>query len=227
MSTILIPSPDTPFFQADNPFSDDGGQIISADFTADADDAFEGSEGSDLIFTLGGDDAVLAGGGDDRVTAGAGDDSIDGGEGNDSLALGEGNDLGLGGLGDDVLDGGIGNDLLYGGLGNDIVIGGSGDDTLVGGKGDDTLDGGEGADTFVFGNYDGVDVNIFGAAPDDGVDTIIGFNPEEDQIVFEGIDPSAVDVVYDAETGSLTIDGEDIAILDPGLDLDEDDFTFL
>jgi Ca2+-binding RTX toxin-like protein len=214
MSTILIPSPDTPFFQADNPLSDDGGQIISADFTADADDAFEGSAGSDLIFTFGGNDAVLAGTGDDQVTAGAGDDSIDGGEGNDSLALGEGDDLGLGGLGDDVLDGGLGNDLIYGGLGNDIVIGGSGDDTLSGGKGDDTLDGGEGADSFVFG-------------ADTGVDTIIGFNPEEDQIVFEGIDPSAVDVVYDAETGSLTIDGEDIAILDPGLDLDEDDFTFL
>lgn len=214
MSTILIPSPDTPFSQANNPLSDDGGQIISADFRGSTDDAFAGSEGSDLIFTFNGDDAVVAGGGDDEVTAGNGNDSVDGGEGNDSLALGNGDDLGLGGLGDDVLDGGLGNDQLFGGQGNDIVIGGSGDDSLSGGLGDDTLDGGKGADTFILG-------------AEAGVDTIIGFNPEEDQIVFEGIDPSAVDVVYDAETGSLTIDGEDIAILDPGLDLDEDDFTFL
>jgi Ca2+-binding RTX toxin-like protein len=214
MSTILIPSPDTPFMSMPNMESDDGGQIISADFTADADDAFEGSEGSDLILTFGGDDAVLAGGGDDEVTAGAGNDSIDGGEGNDLLALGEGNDLGLGGLGDDVLVGGLGDDQLFGGQGNDIVIGGSGDDSLSGGLGDDTLDGGKGADTFILG-------------AEAGVDTIIGFNPEEDQIVFEGIDPDAVEIEYDAETGSLTIDGEDVAILDPGLDLDEDDFTFL
>ncbi|MGB3534039.1 MAG: calcium-binding protein [Microcoleaceae cyanobacterium] len=214
MSTILIPTPDTPFFSADNTDSDDGGQIISADFTADSDDGYLGTEGSDLIFTLGGDDAVLAGGGDDEVNAGAGNDSISGGEGNDSIALGEGNDLGLGGLGNDVLNGGLGNDLLYGGFGDDLVIGDSGDDILVGGFGDDTLEGGEGADTFVFRNVP-------------GVDTIIGFNAEEDQIVFEGIDKDAVDVVYDAETGSLSIDGEDVAILDPGLALDEDDFTFM
>ena len=232
MSTILIPTPDTPFFQTDNTASDDGGQIISSDFRGSSDDEFVGSEGSDLIFTFNGDDAVLAGSGDDQVTAGNGDDSIDGGEGNDSIALGNGNDLGLGRFGDDVLDGGRGNDLLYGGFGNDLVVGGSGNDTIIGGFGDDTLEGGKGADTFVFGNFgaqdaNGDDVNIFGATPGDGVDTIVGFNVDEDQIVFKGIDPDAVDVVYDAATGSLSIDGEDVAILDPGLDLDEGDFTFM
>jgi Ca2+-binding RTX toxin-like protein len=214
MSTILIPTPDTPFFQTPNPDSEDGGQIISADFRGSTDDAFAGSEGSDLIFAFNGDDAVVAGGGDDEVTAGNGNDSVDGGEGNDAIALGNGDDLGVGGLGDDVLDGGLGNDQVFGGQGNDLVIGGSGDDTLSGGFGDDTLEGGKGADSFVFG------------AAGTGVDTIIGFNPEEDQLVFEGIDP-AVDVVYDPATGSLTIDGEEIAILDTGLALDEDDFTFL
>lgn len=214
MSTILITDPTTPFFSTDNPLSDDGGQIISADFRGSTDDSFVGSEGSDLIFTLNGDDTVLAGAGDDQITAGNGDDAIDGGEGNDAIALGNGNDLAIGGLGDDTIDGGNGNDLIFGGRGNDIVIGGNGDDTLSGGLGDDTLDGGKGADTFILG-------------PDTGVDTIIGFNPDEDQLVFEGIDPDAVDVTYDAATGTLSIDGEDVAILDTGLDLDEDDFTFL
>ncbi|MGB3404803.1 MAG: hypothetical protein WBA77_19115 [Microcoleaceae cyanobacterium] len=213
MSTILIPNPDTPFFQADNPDATDGGQIISANFAEDTDDGYLGSEGSDLIFTLGGDDAVLAGTGDDQVTAGAGDDAVGGGLGNDSLALGAGNDLGVGGLGDDVIDGGSGDDRLYGGFGDDIVIGGSGDDTLVGGKGDDTLDGGDGADEFVIG-------------PDFGVDTIIGFTPGEDQIHIQGVESDAT-IEYDAGTGSLSIDGEEIAILETGLDVDEDDFTFL
>jgi Ca2+-binding RTX toxin-like protein len=216
MSTILIPNPDTPFFQDDNPASDDGGQIISGDFRADTDDSFEGSEGSDLIFSFGGDDVVSGGGGNDEITAGAGDDQVSGGEGEDNIALGEGNDLGLGGEGNDVLDGGLGDDQLFGGLGDDIVIGGTGDDTLVGGKGDDTLDGGEGADTFVF-------------SADSGVDTIVGFNADEDQIVFEGtpIDLDAVNVTFDAATGSLSIDGEQIAILQPEEDGDMDDFTFL
>ncbi|MGB3401766.1 MAG: calcium-binding protein [Microcoleaceae cyanobacterium] len=214
MSTIIILNPDVPFFQADNTASDDGGQIISADFRGRSDDAFLGSEGSDLIFTLNGNDSVLGGGGDDQVTAGNGNDAVAGGEGNDAIALGNGNDLGIGGLGDDVLDGGNGADRLYGGFGNDIVIGGTGDDTLKGGFGDDTLDGGKGADSFIFG-------------PDSGVDTIIGFTPGQDQIVFEGIDADAVDVTYDAASGSLSIDGEEIAILDAGLDVDEDDFTFM
>jgi Ca2+-binding RTX toxin-like protein len=179
----------------------------------DGNDLILGLDGNDFIYGLDGDDEIEGDGGDDQVTAGAGDDLVEGGEGDDALALSEGNDLGDGGIGNDVLDGGTGDDLLYGGEGNDILAGGTGDDTLVGDSGNDTLNGGTGADTFILGA--GI-----------GVDSITGFNAAEDQIVFEGIDPSAVDVVYDAATGSLSIDGEDVAILDPGLGLDEDDFTF-
>jgi Ca2+-binding RTX toxin-like protein len=82
-----------------------------------------GTNGPDLIQTLGGNDTVFARGGDDVV---------------------------LGGAGRDGLTGNAGNDLLMGGADNDTLAGGNGLDILVGGPGDDALLGGSGLDTAIF-----------------------------------------------------------------------------
>jgi len=88
---------------------------------------------------------------------------LDGGNGKDTL---------IGGLGADILDGGNGKDTLIGGLGADILDGGNGKDTLIGGLGADILDGGNGKDTLVY------------LSPDEGGDTIQGFNVSDDTLAF-------------------------------------------
>ena len=115
-------------------------------------DQISGTEGVDLIVSLGGDDEIDAGGGNDIVLAGSGDDTVFGGDGSDLI---------VGGSGDDNLDGGNGNDRILGGRGNDTVVGGGGNDALSGGNGDDTLDGGLGNDIVSGGR--GNDVAIYDA----------------------------------------------------------------
>ncbi len=74
--------------------------------------------------------------------------------------------------GDDVIYGAGGDDYILGGDGNDTLVGGAGDDSLNGGRGIDTLEGGSGADRFEF-FYD------YDSNAQDGIDTIIDFNPSE------------------------------------------------
>jgi Ca2+-binding RTX toxin-like protein len=142
---------------------------------------FHGSNGDDVITTLGIDDVVYAGDGADTVHAGggndvvygeAGNDTLFGENGNDTLYGGAGIDRLFGGEGNDILDGGIGDDFLDGGTGHDQLSGGDGNDTLVGrtatilngGAGDDlifrgdggtTIDGGDGTDELRMSAYDG------------------------------------------------------------------------
>lgn len=54
---------------------------------------------------------------------------------------------------------------------NDLLVGGAGNDTLIGGPGNDVLIGGRGEDRFVY------------QAPDEGIDTIVAFTPNEDLLV--------------------------------------------
>ena len=125
-------------------------------------------------------DVIRGGKGNDRIIAGFGGnlfgrDRLYGEAGKDVLKSGKGNDYLDGGKGNDKLIGGKNHDELIGGKGNDNLVGGSGNDILNGGLGRDKLKGGKGRDTIVFN-----DLN-------EGVDTIIGFNPNHDLIDLSGI----------------------------------------
>ena len=107
------------------------------------------------------------------------------------------------GEGDDakVLVGGDGNDVLDGGTGNDLINGGAGNDRLTGGAGNDT---------FVLEFFD------------PGIDTITDFKVGEDTSEIRGFGSNA-NVDYNQETGSLSVNGEEIAKLDVGLENFNDD----
>ena len=111
---------------------------------------------------------------------------------------------------DDVLLGRAGDDMLEGGAGEDVLKGGRGDDWLIGGEGQDWLKGGKGEDVFV--------VDFEEGPPD----FIRDFKPGEDllEIYTEKLDSV---VIYDEETGRLTLDGETAAWLKPGLILTASD----
>ncbi len=115
------------------------------------------------------------------------------------------------GLGGNILlSGGDDAEVLVGGDGNDVIDGGAGDDLINGGAGNDQLTGGAGKDTFVFEFFD------------PGVDTITDFKVGEDTIEIRGFGSDA-NVDYNQDTGSLSVNGEEIAKLDVGLDNFNDD----
>ncbi|WP_017660210.1 Ig-like domain-containing protein [Baaleninema simplex] len=151
-----------------------------------------GSPGDD---TLGGDDNPnrLSGeAGNDSLVGDDGLDTLDGGDGDD-IMFGEVQDLFFGGNGidtivieedsdnivtvpidvevlvtgegDDSIFGNVGDETIFSGDGDDIVSGELGDDAIAGGFGNDVLEGGSGADIFVFDS------------PDEGVDTLVDFEP--------------------------------------------------
>lgn len=167
-------------------------------------DSFQNLE----IFRLGnGSDSFLGnsaannaslGGGNDYAYGADGNDTFDGQGGNDTLHGQDGNDTLVGGAGNDALHGGEGNDAVYGSDGNDQLYGEDGNDTLNGGNGNDTLEGGAGNDVI---QANGNDIIIGGVGDDTinlmvgdqqlrwlsghtGFDTVNGFNPYHDQLVF-------------------------------------------
>ncbi|MBR0651864.1 hypothetical protein GXW78_19505 [Roseomonas terrae] len=86
------------------------------------------NDGGDLLNVVNGrdgDDTLHGHGGDDILMGAEGDDWLHGGEGNDDLSGGAGNDVLHGGAGDDMLNGIPGDDTVYGGdedgLGSDTV----------------------------------------------------------------------------------------------------------
>ena len=101
---------------------------------------------------------------------------------------------------------------------DDSLEGGENSDVLISGIGQDTLVGNGGEDTFLF--------EISETLISDDIDTIEDFKVGEDKIRFEGISSEAK-VEYDSESGILSIDGDDIAQLEPGLDISDDDYEFL
>lgn len=179
-------------------------------------------EGNDVI--IGGNeiDIIRSGLGDDIISGLQGSDVLKSGDGNDTLMGDNGNDTLYGGNGDDILMGDNGNDVLYGGEGNDTLKGGTGDDILIGGDGNDVIRAGKGVDTIRGGS--GKDIFEFFA--DDfvsgEVNQIDDFTSAEDVIRFKGIGNNA-NVVYDSSTGKVSVNGEDVLQLDPGLDLTIDD----
>jgi phospholipase/lecithinase/hemolysin len=84
------------------------------------------------------------------------------------------NDDMIGSAANDKLIAKAGNDRLNGGWGDDFLNGGNGNDELIGGRGSDRMLGGGGADFF---GFDLADFDL--SAPDQWVDTIVDFNPEE------------------------------------------------
>jgi Ca2+-binding RTX toxin-like protein len=128
----------------------------------------------------------------------------------DSIRGGNLNDILDGGSGFDFLDGKGGDDQLSGGADIDFILGGYGNDIINGGEGEDALYGGSGSDTFV--------LEFFG-----NVDKINDFNVNEDIIRIKGVGDDAK-VEYDKETGKLSIDGQDIAQLDAGLNINDNNY---
>ena len=139
-------------------------------------------------------------------------DSIFGLDGNDFIASRGGDDVIYGADGNDVIFSADGDDVLKGGAGNDILNGGHGDDQLFGGAGADTMTGGNGMDTFVF---DFADAGL--------VDEITDFTSGEDKILIQGVGSNPT-VEYNAHTGIVTVNGQAFIQLDPGLQIDGDDF---
>ena len=96
---------------------------------------------------------------------------------------------------DNILIADTGDDTLFGGIGDDNLSSGSGDDQLNGGAGNDVLRGGAGLDTFIFeGAF--------------GHDTIYGYKPEEDTLVFRdnyGLEILTNDLVVSTDASNRTV----------------------
>ncbi|NEO46942.1 MULTISPECIES: hypothetical protein [unclassified Moorena] len=133
--------------------------------------------------------------------------NIDGSGGLDVIQTGDQTDDISGGDGDDVALGGAGDDQITGDEGDDVVLGGEGNDNLIIGPGSDVAIGGPGNDTFTFEFFD------------DAPDIITEFQSGEDKIVIPGVSDQT-NVTYDPITGELKVDGQTIAQLSSGLDLE-------
>lgn len=156
-------------------------------------------EGLDIIGTENAD--VLYGTNDGELMNGlAGDDSISASDGDDFILGGANNDTIGGGDGDDSILGGTGGDLIFAYTGDDVVHGGDGNDIIRGGEGDDIIFGGEDKDIFVF------DLENF---EDGSMDTVADFDIDQDQVSIQGLS-SNNSVSFDAATGIVSIDGEEV-----------------
>jgi|GEM_PF-1898884 len=178
---------------------------------ADIADVVDGGEGADALDGGGASDNLDGGAGDDLIDGGDGEDVLVGGTGFDSLDGGDDSDNLDGGQGNDALEGGDGEDVLQGGGGKDNLIGGDGNDTLIAGAGNDVLEGGDGEDSFVFQ-----------VSEETGGDQITDFEAGTDKIRIIGA--VGGNVAYDSNTGAVSVDGEKLVQLDPGLSLGLDDF---
>ena len=125
------------------------------------------------------------------------------------------NDVAVGGDEVDIISGGAGVDNIMGAEGTDFMFGGTGDDIVRGGEGDDVVVGNEGSDVLISG--EGSDIYEFFADQFVGgdKDTILDFETN-DAIVVIG----STDVEYDNQTGSVSVDGMEVASVEAGLELD-------
>lgn len=125
---------------------------------------------------------------------------------NDVAVGGNEVDIIMGEAGEDNIMGAGGTDFMFGGVDDDIVRGGRGDDVIVGNEGSDVLISGSGSDIFEFFS----DQFIAGE-----LDVVLDFELGQDAIVVVG----STDTTYDALSGFLAVDGNNVAVLEAGLDL--------
>ncbi|MGO4917282.1 S8 family serine peptidase [Pseudogemmobacter sp. W21_MBD1_M6] len=190
----------------ENVVTGDGNDAITGN---DLDNTLLGMRGDDILNGAGGNDTVQGGSGDDLLNGDPGDDTLIDGFGQDQLRGGDGHDKlvstsGLnqlfGEAGNDYLTGGNQNDTLFGGDGNDVIRGDAfasflvGSDTIIGGTGDDIMAGGEGADVFVFN-------------PNDGHDTIAGFDAVVTYDAASGYVPSGLISDFQVGIDTIRLDG--------------------
>ena len=125
------------------------------------------------------------------------------------------NDVAVGGDEVDIIAGNGGVDNIMGAEGTDFMFGGTGDDIVRGGEGDDVVVGNEGSDVLISGA--GSDIYEFFADQfvEGDVDVILDFE-SEDALVIIG----STDVEYNNGTGTLSVDGSEVAKLEAGLELD-------
>lgn len=120
-----------------------------------------GTNGADLMFSVGSRSETLDGaGGHDTIFGLGGNDQLSGGSGNDVL-YGDGREPSATMNGSDHLNGGSGSDVLYGGGSGDFLTGGTGSDTLYGGTGNDYLRGDGPEDGSVDWLYGGAGIDKF------------------------------------------------------------------
>lgn len=215
--------------------------IVSPENTTLLQEAFSPDGGLDVVGQLNQENEIkITGDAPAGIIGGALKDTVTTGAGDADVFTGDGNDIIFGGNGDDILRGGDGDDQIRGGLGADFLSGGSGDDTLRGGlpaidqdgnllpilDGDDnpildedgnqlvgdTLNGGSGNDVFEF------TVSEFESGI---VDTIEDFKADGDADMIKIFGTGAADasVTYDANTGVVSINGEEAIKVGEGLDI--------
>ena len=179
-----------------------------------------GQQDEENIIEIKGDAEVGIVGGslNDVITTGAGDAQVFTADGDDFIMGGNGDDIFRGGAGDDTIIGGLGADVLIGGEGNDILRGGLGGVDEDGNPMGDTLKGGAGDDVFEFAAFES----------GTGFDKIVDFQADgfEDKIRIFGVGENG-SVTYDAETGLVSINGQEAIDIGKGLDINpEDDENF-
>ena len=95
--------------------------------------------------------------------------------------------------------------VLLGGPGDDVLIGGAGDDRIAGMDGADTLAGGPGADVFVYENA--------GQSSGGAYDTLIDFDPDEDEIDLPGAVSGFAAAIEGGALSAVTFDDDLAAAL--------------
>ncbi len=125
----------------------------------------------------------------------------------------------IGGSMDDIIKAGAGDATIIALGGNDNVMGGSGDDTILGGDGADTIMSGAGDDLVIGGA--GKDIFEFAAGQFESgsLDEIIDFEDGSiDSIIITGV--GGGNVTYSADTGLVSIDGQEAIDIGTGLDVE-------
>jgi hypothetical protein len=233
-----------------------GGSGKDVVYGGEGNDLIDGGDGNNNILDGGeGDDTITGGTGNDVIRGGAGIDTVDYSGAGSSIVLNlqlalstsstEGTDR-VAGIENAI--GGDFDDTIVGNTAANVIDGGAGNDTLSGGWSSDILTGGEGDDTFLF------NTGIGGAS---GFDTITDFTSGEDTIalgqnIFRNAGPigelegdaftigtSATTllhrIIFDDATGELFYDRDGtgagaavkFAVLEPGLELSNADFTIV
>ena len=134
----------------------------------------------------------------------------------------------------DSITGGNLADVLSGLAGNDTIMGLAGDDTIFGCEGEDSLDGGAGQDRLIAEG--GGNILTGGSELDrfeidltqrlvNTLDQITDYQRGE-KIVIQGNNPTG-EITYNQTTGRLSLDGQEIVQLSPGVDIDLGDVEYL